>query len=159
MWGKRPLQPHTLPAPSLAPGMSASSDADTLREGSASPHLPQHHADQVDVAEAEAVFHALERRLTIESQKRSLHRDAEKGGEDDGVFNLRDYLQSSNDAQQAAGIKHKHVGVFWEDMQVNVFGGIGFKVSGVGLLECFPLTLNLRRTLPPSIVRPLYASS
>ncbi|VDB90213.1 unnamed protein product [Peniophora sp. CBMAI 1063] len=110
--------------------MSASSDAATLREGSASPHISPNerlHSDQVDVAEAERVFHALERRLTIESQKRSLHHDAEKGGEDDGVFNLRDYLQSSNDAQQAAGIKHKHVGVFWEDMQVNVFGGIGFK--------------------------------
>lgn len=111
--------------------MSASSDAATLREGSASPHPPANersHTDQVDVAEAEAVFHALERRLTIESQKRSLHQDAEKGGDDDGVFNLRDYLQSSNDAQQAAGIKHKHVGVYWEDMQVNVFGGTGFKV-------------------------------
>lgn len=135
MWGEghsvRSL-PHTLSAPSTcAPAMSASSDAATLREGSASPHLPPNerlHSDQVDVNEAERVFHALERRLTRESQKRSLHNDPEKGGaDDDGVFNLRDYLTSSNDAQQAAGIKHKHVGVFWEDMQVNVFGGTGFK--------------------------------
>ncbi len=55
--------------------------------------------------------------------------DVEKGDQED-VFDLREYLQSSNDAHQSAGIKHKHVGVTWEDLEVQVFGGEDDKVSG-----------------------------
>ena len=51
------------------------------------------------------------------------------GEEDDGRFNLRDFLQSSNDANQNAGLKHKHVGVTWDDLEVDVIGGADFKVS------------------------------
>lgn len=65
-------------------------------------------------------------------------RDVEKFGDrddvdddlpaDDEPFDLRMYLSSSNDKHQAAGIKHKHVGVTWEDLQVDVFGGMDHKV-------------------------------
>jgi hypothetical protein len=44
-------------------------------------------------------------------------------------FDLREYLSSSNDANERAGIKHKHVGVVWEDFHVDVLGGSDFKVS------------------------------
>ncbi|KAI6015643.1 pleiotropic drug resistance ABC transporter [Pisolithus marmoratus] len=40
-------------------------------------------------------------------------------------FDLREYLTSSNDANQAAGIRHKHVGVTWEDW--NAFG-VGLQI-------------------------------
>lgn len=44
-------------------------------------------------------------------------------------FDLREYLTSSNDANDRAGIKHKHVGVVWEDFHVDVLGGSDFKVG------------------------------
>ena len=78
--------------------------------------LDDHH---VDVADAEKNFHNLARKLSHKSRsQRTLHNnhdstttvggDPEMGktGEDE-VFDLREYLTSSNDAQQAAGIKHK----------------------------------------------------
>lgn len=56
--------------------------------------------------------------------------DVEKGGVDqEQPFDLREYLSSSNDANERAGIKHKHVGVVWENFHVDVLGGSDFKVS------------------------------
>ncbi|KAI0031252.1 ABC-2 type transporter-domain-containing protein [Vararia minispora EC-137] len=104
-------------------------DTVTLREHSSREDVSPNH-DHVDIAEAEAQFHALERRLTVESLKRSkskLGEDAEKGFPEESAFNLREYLQSSNDAHQAAGIAHKHVGVVWQNLQVEIFGGLDFK--------------------------------
>ena len=51
--------------------------------------------------------------------------DLEKGrdGDRQETFNLREYLTSSNNANSAAGIKHKHVGVTWEDLEVSGIGG------------------------------------
>ena len=78
-----------------------------------------HRVDEVDVARAEAEFNELSRQLTIRSEKAidneqsqsSLStragKDAEKGGEEPETFDLREYLTSSNDANQRAGIKHK----------------------------------------------------
>ena len=95
----------------------------------------------IDVAEAEAEFNqlsrALSRRSVTQSQSENEkdfkeHRDVEKGAEAEGAeepFDLRAYLSSSNDARQQAGIQHKHVGVTWEKLQVNVFGGAGHRVS------------------------------
>ena len=56
--------------------------------------------------------------------------DLEKGHVEDRqeTFDLREYLTSSNDANSAAGIKHKHVGVTWEDLEVLGIGGDGNKV-------------------------------
>ncbi|KAH8101046.1 P-loop containing nucleoside triphosphate hydrolase protein, partial [Phellopilus nigrolimitatus] len=42
-------------------------------------------------------------------------------------FNLKEYLSSSNDRYTEAGFKHKHVGVTWEDLEVEVHGGIDHK--------------------------------
>ncbi|KAF8899244.1 ABC-transporter [Infundibulicybe gibba] len=92
----------------------------------------------VDVHRAEQEFNALSRRLSARSDqakqrdsKSTLNttHDVEKGVSDGShVFNLRDYLSSSNDANQKAGIKHKHVGVTWENLQVEVAGGINSKI-------------------------------
>lgn len=57
-------------------------------------------------------------------------KDLEKGAVDlEQAFDLREYLSSSNDANERAGIKHKHVGVVWEDFHVDVLGGSDFKVG------------------------------
>ncbi|OBZ78638.1 Brefeldin A resistance protein [Grifola frondosa] len=44
------------------------------------------------------------------------------------LSNLREYLTSSNSASERAGLLHKHVGVTWENLQVDVFGGANHKV-------------------------------
>lgn len=59
--------------------------------------------------------------------------DLEKGGADTSErFDLRDYLRTSADAQERAGIRHKHVGVTWEDLQVEGIGGSRAKVLCFG---------------------------
>ena len=59
-------------------------------------------------------------------------KDIEKGPPNsDGpfdAFNLRGCLTSSNEANKAAGIQPKHVGVTWEDLQVTVWGSTDHKV-------------------------------
>ncbi|OSX66986.1 hypothetical protein POSPLADRAFT_1072131 [Postia placenta MAD-698-R-SB12] len=96
----------------------------------------------VDVIEAEAVFTELSRQLTRRSRASGKQSsENEKGGtahvqdlekahsdEYEETFDLREYLSSSNDATQAAGIKHKHVGVTWENLNVQVAGATGHKV-------------------------------
>lgn len=93
----------------------------------------------IDVGQAEREFAALERRLSNPAEQtavqsrasttESKEKDVEKGETQEAHFNLRDYLSSSNDAHQAAGIQHKHVGVTWEDLAVHVSGGMGSKVG------------------------------
>ncbi|KAI0081165.1 hypothetical protein K474DRAFT_1657026 [Panus rudis PR-1116 ss-1] len=92
----------------------------------------QHH---VDVQEAHRTFDELSRALSRRSTasgSRSLvgqeKGDPEKGALSEDRFDLREYLQATNDAAQSAGIKHKHVGVTWENLQVDVIGGADFKV-------------------------------
>lgn len=101
--------------------------------------VDDHH---VNVQGAEEIFaefsRTLSRRTNHDPEKynkpsialSSYGRDPEKGtdGDQDGRFDLREYLQSSNDANQAAGIKHKHVGVTWNGLEVRVFGGADVKV-------------------------------
>ncbi|TFY82436.1 hypothetical protein EWM64_g1573 [Hericium alpestre] len=113
--------------------------ADTITLNDAAPPQPsdiliEHH---VNVADAEAQFNALSRQFSNRSEKASKgfedvkvldEKDVEYASvDDDAPFDLRDYLTSSNDANQAAGIKHKHVGVTWEDLQVEVKGGVNYK--------------------------------
>lgn len=86
----------------------------------------------IDVAQAESEFIQLERSLSRYQHERpaSAPNDIEKGGDEKPgeQFDLREYLSSSNDANQQAGIKHKHVGVTWEDLEVRGVGGEGNKV-------------------------------
>ena len=44
-------------------------------------------------------------------------------------FDLREYLTNANDQQIKAGVKHKYVGVTWENLRVDVVGGGNLKVS------------------------------
>ena len=68
----------------------------------------------------------------------SSHLDIEKGADVNEPFDLREYLSSSNDANEAAGIKHKHVGVTWEDLEVEVVGSADMKVKfSSRLVMCF----------------------
>lgn len=88
--------------------------------------IDTHH---VDVRQAEQTFNELSKTLSRRSTSARKHdsndSDPEKGEE---PFDLRDYLTSSNDASQSAGIKHKHVGVTWEKLQVEGMGSVGSKV-------------------------------
>lgn len=110
-------------------------DAHTLRNEP----LDQSDAHHVDVQEAENAFHTLSRRLTrrhnhstagsTTPEKTSREYDPEKAApSDEEPFDLREYLSSSNDANEKAGIKHKHVGVTWEDLQVEIAGSAFTKV-------------------------------
>ncbi|KAG8903275.1 hypothetical protein FRB99_003542 [Tulasnella sp. 403] len=74
----------------------------------------EHH---VDIDKAKAEFAALERRLSRASRS-SEKRDLEKG--DDDEFDLREYFTSTNEANIANGTRHKHVGVTWENLSVEV---------------------------------------
>jgi hypothetical protein len=73
-------------------------------------------AHHVDIAQAEQEFNELSRQLTIRSEvvqsltdSTATAHDVEKGAalEQQERFDLREYLTSSNDANQEAGIKHK----------------------------------------------------
>lgn len=88
---------------------------------------PMSTSSHVDVKSAEEEFNTLSRQLTIRSQKNEGDRnklnssattvasnDVEKGAEkgEPEYFDLREYLSSSNDANQQAGVKHKVCSVF-----------------------------------------------
>ncbi|KAJ3718555.1 ABC-2 type transporter-domain-containing protein [Lentinula raphanica] len=130
-----------------------------------------HH---VDVLSAEHQFNELSRQLSRQySINKSTHgtasvntaplvKDIEKDAGEDQTFDLREYLTSSNDANQRAGIQHKRVGVTWEDLQVDVIGGgnskffirtfanalLGFVISPVTLIWSFIAPLLPQKNLP-----------
>ena len=104
--------------------------------------------DSVAVAQAENDFGQVQRSLeppkvsadvTIRDSSPD---DLEKGhdGDRQETFDLREYLTSSNDANSAAGIKHKHVGVTWEDLEVSGIGGGDNKVCRY--MQCFLRSLS-----------------
>ena len=108
---------------------------------------PNNQAHHVDVEQAERTFNELSRALSrrsvtgqtvtkksskTESTSSYNGKDVEKGGdagEGEAPFDLREYLRSSYDANQDAGLKSKHVGVTWEGLKVDVFGGADYKVG------------------------------
>lgn len=112
------------------PSSAIPSETPTLRDA----------RSEVDIVSAEQAFHRLERELSRESreardeieekERLKLGYDVEKaqGAPEAAQFDLREYLSSTNDAHQKAGLRHKHVGVTWEDLQVDVFGGINHRV-------------------------------
>ena len=90
----------------------ADTPADTATLNDNDNQVHSRHVDDV-VLRAEAEFEALSRQLTKHSQsgqvsKRVVSGDLEKADEEEEeAFDLREYLTSSNDANQKAGIKHK----------------------------------------------------
>ncbi|KAF5332541.1 hypothetical protein D9611_005143 [Ephemerocybe angulata] len=100
------------------------------------PPIPHgHHTTDETILRAEAEFNALSSQLTIQTEGGQQDipnsssstlgkntRDLEKAERGDR-FDLREYLTSSNDKNQNAGIKHKNVGVVWEGLEVEVVGG------------------------------------
>jgi ATP-binding cassette subfamily G (WHITE) protein 2 (SNQ2) len=128
-------------------------------------------AGSVNIERAETSFHELSRQLTqgtvVDDKEQAVGdshatgsgktRDVEKGALDaEQPFDLREYLTSSNDANERAGIKHKHVGVLWDDFHVDVVGSSDFKVGGkasqgVTIADSFGETVacaNVRRSVP-----------
>lgn len=102
--------------------------------------------DHVVVAQAEDEFSRIEQSLhTPKAADKVVHQDSgstdlEKGHDEtrQETFDLREYLTSSNDANSAAGIRHKHVGVTWEDLEVLGIGGEENKVRHfMVFLPCF----------------------
>src|SRR5260370_15309374 len=95
-------------------------------------------AGSVNIEKAENSFHELSRQLTqgtiVDSREhvaegarvrtsidKKTTKDLEKGEADlEQAFDLREYLTSSNDANERGGIKYKHVGVLWEVLHVAV---------------------------------------
>src|SRR5277367_5052295 len=72
--------------------------------------------NSVNTFQAEGEFNELARKLSRQSEREpgshppaTQGKDIEKGVSPDEAFDLREYLTSSNDANHAAGIKHKHV--------------------------------------------------
>ncbi|KAE9401914.1 pleiotropic drug resistance ABC transporter [Gymnopus androsaceus JB14] len=151
--------------------MADTPDAATLYEEQRADAIESqvpHQTGHVDVSAAERQFNELSRQLSRHSQKRGstssaeTANDIEKGIEQEDAFDLKDYLSSSNDAYQQAGIKHKHVGVTWEDLQVDVFGGadsklfvrtfanaiLGFILSPITLIWSFISPLFPKKNIP-----------
>ena len=128
--------------------------------------------DRVVVAQAETDFDRAQQ--SLEKQKVSTDVtfrdsspvDLEKGhdGDRQETFDLREYLTSSNDANSAAGIKHKHVGVTWEDLEVSGIGGGNNKVRRrverfLSSLSYHPRSSALRVHICRSVFWPRFAVS
>ncbi|KAK7063883.1 pleiotropic drug resistance ABC transporter protein [Favolaschia claudopus] len=113
---------------------TAKDSTQVQEKGNSTPPRSPTSPFSVNVAQAEEEFNALSRQLTRHSQAASsgattrAASDLEKAVDQEAPFDLREYLTSSNDAQQAAGIKHKHVGVTWDDLEVKVGGGVNSKI-------------------------------
>lgn len=111
--------------------------SDTATLATLNDNVRRASGDHVDIRQARAEFNQLQRELSRAGQSstpqpKRLPKDVENASQDTSTeegFDLREYLTSSNDAGQAAGIKHKHVGVTWEDLQVTGIGGEDNKVS------------------------------
>lgn len=127
--------------------------SDTATLASLNDNKSRRGADQIDIRQAEAEFTQLQRTLSRppfddhahSPEPEHLPKDLEKASDDlveaEERFDLREYLSSSNDAGQAAGIKHKHVGVTWENLEVTGIGGEDNKAS-------FSSILSLRVSYP-----------
>ena len=129
--------------------------------------------NQVDIRQAQVEFIQLQRQLTfngypdrsqsstpqLEHSKKDLEKASRDVVEAEERFDLREYLTSSNDANQAAGIKHKHVGVTWEDLQVTGIGGEDNKVKVPLRRYCLPTSdacSDLRPNIPCCSFRHLH---
>jgi len=104
---------------------------DTPRSDTSTLWQEHHIHDRVIVPQAEDDFDRVQQSLrTPKAVEKGVSHgavDLEKG-RDEETFDLREYLTSSNDASSSAGIKHKHVGVTWEDLKVLGIGGEENKV-------------------------------
>jgi ATP-binding cassette subfamily G (WHITE) protein 2 (SNQ2) len=94
----------------------ADTPVDTATLYDEKPHDSRPGTAHIDVVRAEDDFNALSRSLTQQSESHKKRestttvasRDIEKADKDQTEpFSLQDYLTSSNDANQKAGIKHK----------------------------------------------------
>ncbi|KAF5024202.1 hypothetical protein F66182_3716 [Fusarium sp. NRRL 66182] len=108
-------------------------DTDSTR-GPATTDPAATHAG-VSVEQAEAEFAELQREFTGVSRasrrkSRASVADPEKNGADaedaevESIFDLEAALRGGLDREKEAGIKPKHIGVYWDDLTVKGYGGM-----------------------------------
>jgi hypothetical protein len=128
---------------------STPSDTTTLchENRSNAPLTPplESRACDVNIIQAKKAFGELSRQLTKQSESVSQSSPSTASGNDiekgldpyEGTFDLREYLTSSNDANQQAGIKHKVVtsissGIYAHSNQTARWSYVGGSTSGCG---------------------------
>jgi ATP-binding cassette, subfamily G (WHITE), member 2, SNQ2 len=122
----------------------ATTPADSLTLDDSKPYTPSEALrDSVNTIQAKEEFNELVRKLSRKSARHDSHdssspqtiegRDIEKtAGDLEDTFDLREYLTSSNDANQAAGIKHKHVGESTCFRQVRSHNFVSYRLVSPG---------------------------
>lgn len=144
-----PMQPNhsanSLPASST----STSTNVEEMREEAKrnNPNGTSNVGSGVSVEQAEADFADLQRELTglsrasrVRSRSSQHQPDVEKAGADlaqsssseSERFDLESYLRSGIAAQREAGIRPKHIGVYWDDFTVKGMSGVS------NFVETFP---------------------
>jgi hypothetical protein len=109
---------------------------DTLKSGTSTLWQEYDVQDHVVVAQAENDFGRVQESLNTPKVHNkvaphdpdAINLERGRDGDRQETFDLREYLISSNDENSAVGIKHKHVGVTWEDLEVSGIGGEESKV-------------------------------
>ncbi|KAN0064189.1 ATP-binding cassette transporter snq2 [Thecaphora frezii] len=86
--------------------------------------VQMHDANQgpVDIKEAEKQFAQLQKTLSRQSRQQQHagtgEKDVEKANGADDEFDLVEYLRSVQSENSRAGVKSKHIGVSWQDLEV-----------------------------------------
>jgi ATP-binding cassette subfamily G (WHITE) protein 2 (SNQ2) len=156
------LPGHTQPAQPAQPRSSTSSatqDIEELREEARrnNPNGLTRVTTGVSVKDAQADFRDLQRELSrISRASRRSGANAEKGekglesqaSEDEVQFDLEAALRGGLDAEREAGIRPKHIGVYWDDLTVKGMGGLAnyvrtFPDAFVSFFDVITPTLNM----------------
>ncbi|KAM0556987.1 hypothetical protein ACHAPJ_005666 [Fusarium lateritium] len=118
------------------PAYRDSIDTDSTRHGPAAERRNSKiHDNGVSVEQAEAEFAELQREFTGVSRasrrkSRASVNDPEKNApeaedaEVESLFDLEVALRGGLDREKEAGIKSKHIGVYWDDLTVKGYGGM-----------------------------------
>ncbi|KAK4150580.1 ABC-2 type transporter-domain-containing protein [Chaetomidium leptoderma] len=161
---KAGIEPETRPVSGSSPSRPSTSstarNAEDLREEirRSNPNGST-RATGISVQQAEADFAELQRELSHmsrASQKRN--RDNEKGQLESGFpaseetfeqFDLEAVLRGDLDAEREAGIRPKHIGVYWDDLTVKGMGGQTnyVKTFPDAFIDFFDVITPIRRML------------
>ncbi|CAO3625872.1 unnamed protein product [Mucor fragilis] len=109
---------------------SSSNEAATVVDTAAYPHLSQTQSrggygeadgNAVDIEVALEEYRSVQRELTRQSKKTQPDADVEKA-QDNGDFDLTEYLANQHDQLTSAGLKPKNMGVIWKNLTVQGLG-------------------------------------
>ncbi|KAI1859058.1 hypothetical protein JX265_010535 [Neoarthrinium moseri] len=141
--GNANMAPEAAPAEVRSESSIASStDVEEGRERArqSNPNGTSNVSNGISVERAEADFAELQRELSGMSRASRINSRASRGGDvekatgtasespgsisTEDVFDLESALRGGLEAEQAAGIKPKHIGVYWEGLTVKGMGGM-----------------------------------